>query len=123
MSLQFLRLGRNAVLAIVVEPAAGPKDFGVLAPDGSGEVDGGHRDNNKRAFGDRQGIDQFSGCCVDRFRERQHIIFKGLHIKDESARLSRSTMTAGVLYALFHASARGHGGSHARRHRDREKHS
>ena len=68
--------------AVVVEPATGPKDFGVLSPDGGGKVDGGHWDTDNGAFCDRQGVHQFSGCCADRFRERQHIVFEGLHIKD-----------------------------------------
>ena len=107
--------------AVVVEPAAGPKDFGVLAPDGGCEVDGGHGDSDNRAFGDCQGADEFSGCCADRFRERQHVVLEDLHIKEEeSAQRSGSTMTADGPYALCQRSARGPGGFRARRRRDRE---
>ena len=106
---------------VVVKPAAGPKDFGVLAPDGGGEVDGGDGDTYNRAFGDCEGVDQFSGCCADRFRERQHIVFEGLHVKDEeSTQLSKSAMTVDVQHALIQVPARGHGEFRAPQHQDRE---
>ena len=110
--------------AVVVEPATGPKDFGVLTPDDGSEIDGGHGNTDNRAFGDRQGVHQFSGCCADRFRKRQHIVFEGLHVKDKvSTQLSKSVMTADVQHALIQGPARGHERFRVRRHRDKEERS
>ena len=58
MSLNFSGPGRYPILTVcVLEPSAGPENFGILAPNRSGAVHRFHRDGDEGAFGDRQAVD------------------------------------------------------------------